>query len=669
MKSINDGIDIMQRKTYFNYPLHKWVSELAFKVGVFNLGGRFIAKEYREVSYQQGNAGESGKRGISFIYGGNISAYLEAYYFPHPTDEEIDKIDEIKKYLVNNIASAVPMANLNGTAIGKTIYEFDEYLANHPSVDDNNAVNLYDLPSYCVAFNNGIYNFRDLCWYCKYNTKVVTRFEGVVSSANIYKSYPYYLYIDWNFKFNFHEIYINYEGDKVKAYLDDNHPVGAINIGSLDLESMIAIFKELDKDDKNLFFRLFWNYSHIASIDDKFAFNTNKAHFFSELLGFLCTHEYSEYLVFLCGGGSNGKDLIFEQLFSRQIAPYGVAYNNLDKLLNNNFVDASLVKTPINVISEVPGGELDTKIVSMLKDKTGTEYRTIEPKGVDSFNGRVRCKYILTSNSKDEIYVKPSDNNNAWKRRTRMFNCEFTYDHNKEFLNKGSFLDSSLNRNEELINGKYNLLSFIYLAMKGCQEATDNFTLKFKFGYNDIDDSSINNNLLSNTSTIKYLDIFNEITRVSIYNLIKESNSKDLINNFYSIKGKLLFNDKEFLSYSQFAEEDGSVISYTSEHFKKDLLSLFSKLDLAQEDTSYPFHPYLNTTDFDNRGCIYISNTFLYNIYNKVAKNFPLVRTTKQAFTNALISTYPDITIPKLGANVRCVCCNLESDNCIIKSK
>lgn len=713
----------MIRSKYGNYSMRDWQGELAFKTDTYNLGGRIIAKAQNEVSYVQGSMSDASKRaGAVFIYSQNIKEVMERDYFPDPNKDELQLINDVESYLIQHIQQSVPSAHLESEAWGRDAEEFANILERKRLDEEiegdscqSEYLKMYDIPPYCVAFNNGIYNFRDGCWWYKYIKNQRKISNGALSIFLTNKTYPPFIYLDWNFKFDFQPLYLDSSSlskadlnslidinlndeEELKKYRDNEISImksfktakdvhnyfllkkkpilktegrilkedgiitsNYIPFYKLQQQTMMKLFysedyynnkdnKESSAETRNMFFRLYFNYSHISKEYGNFLFDIEKSNFFSQLLAFLSLRQYKEYLVFLVGGGSNGKDLLIEQMFSKEIAPFGVTYNNLYKLSKSNFVDATLAKSPINVISEVPGGELPSSVVAMLKDKTGSEYKTIEPKGVDAYNGQIRCKYILTSNSKEEITVKGEDNNYAWRRRVKVFNCEFTFDPDLKFMKRGSFLDSTLARNDELTRNKLSYYAFFYLMECGMRDATKNYTKPFAFTYSDIDDTSMTSLQTDNSK------IFNLITRESIAEFIKTKDEKYLKKCFYQLKTPL---NKDPI----FAKNVDSTKSY-----KKCLIELFSyKVDeKVLKDTNYsiyPYHQYFNDPDKeDESGCIQISVSFLYDL---VQSQLPK-KLTRQFFTSALNNTYGNIPQPRIGANVRCVKCNIENEHLIM---
>lgn len=713
----------MIRSKYGNYSMRDWQGELAFKTDTYNLGGRIIAKAQNEVSYVQGSMSDASKRaGAVFIYSQNIKEVMERDYFPDPNKDELQLINDVESYLIQHIQQSVPSAHLESEAWGRDAEEFANILERKRLDEEiegdscqSEYLKMYDIPPYCVAFNNGIYNFRDGCWWYKYIKNQRKISNGALSIFLTNKTYPPFIYLDWNFKFDFQPLYLDSSSlskadlnslidinlndeEELKKYRDNEISImksfktakdvhnyfllkkkpilktegrilkedgiitsNYIPFYKLQQQTMMKLFysedyynnkdnKESSAETRNMFFRLYFNYSHISKEYGNFLFDIEKSNFFSQLLAFLSLRQYKEYLVFLVGGGSNGKDLLIEQMFSKEIAPFGVTYNNLYKLSKSNFVDATLAKSPINVISEVPGGELPSSVVAMLKDKTGSEYKTIEPKGVDAYNGQIRCKYILTSNSKEEITVKGEDNNYAWRRRVKVFNCEFTFDPDLKFMKRGSFLDSTLARNDELTRNKLSYYTFFYLMECGMRDATKNYTKPFAFTYSDIDDTSMTSLQTDNSK------IFNLITRESIVEFIKTKDEKYLKKCFYQLKTPL---NKDPI----FAKNVDSTKSY-----KKCLIELFSyKVDeKVLKDTNYsiyPYHQYFNDPDKeDESGCIQISVSFLYDL---VQSQLPK-KLTRQFFTSALNNTYGNIPQPRIGANVRCVKCNIENEHLIM---
>lgn len=605
MENIEERIDEISgsalRKKLIEIPLSEWAVKVADEVSVYRLGEQYIAKSFDEIPYRL-----CSKEKAQDILEENLDALLTFKYFPKATDEETDRIREIKKYCVNRIASSLIKVKF--------------------SEDGSNARLMRPLPSSCIAFNNGVYDFKADDWLFRYET---TEIEGDGSKKLISYS-P-----DWRIMW-----YINRDFTPVTMAVDENgkfhaeekeEKEGRVSPLELSFEEWIDFMKDLDETRRSRFFELFWNMSYGAD----YRFSESKAEHLAEIFGFLVYPSFVQNFVFFVGDGSNGKDSMFDGFFREMIRPIPVA-NSVSSLEEDKFVIGSLVGASQNISSETETSVLRKSAV--LKQVTGSQYQTIEEKGVDKYTGYLNCKFVFSANRKEQL--KFGDSSVGFRRRINMYECFYQWDKAKRYLSlmKGTY-DTGYNDLSELREGD-SLWEFFYTCMHGVSLATKGFTERFSFTENDFNASEYAEEDETFRTTIEGLSVSQFRTHVKM-------DLGDLDYMFVTEDGNSLYRDKGSKSHFAFMDY------YPKKSYREALIDSLTYNDKATEENGQqPIGQYF----LDNN--IYVSIWALLEICD--------YHGTKTKFTQDLKKSYPNCRIRRFGANRPYVLCSFGADGKLV---
>lgn len=407
--------------------LPEWRPILAKECQVYVFGETYLAKRFDQIHYKFCEKDEAKEILIDNLY-----ALLRFKYFPKCSEEIDSRIEQIVRSFTVNLKTTLLKVS------------FDE------SADCNI---VYQLPDYCIAFRNGVYDFKKNEWFFKYNIISLQRL-----SNKIYMYRDDYI-IMW---------YLDYEFDPLP-----------IDIMTTSLDEFVDIMKTLTNEPKsrNYCFELMYNISHEQ--DDKFS--KDKFLHLCEILGYTVLQSFSQHFVMLVGSGQNGKNSLFDGCFTNRVIPRPAA-NDLEAIETDRFITGSLENKSHNIFLETSAKVYRES--KMIKALTGSMYQTIESKGVSKYSGVINCKYVFAGNDQDKI--KFSDNTVGFRRRINMLEIYYRWDANKKFLKRGDYYDTTFSDSlSELKNNIANTTAYIYFAMYGILKATKNFTSNFKFSIND----------------------------------------------------------------------------------------------------------------------------------------------------------------------------------------
>ena len=583
---IQDLEQKIDRNSNLQRKLSDWVPLLASQVCVYRLGNQYLAKHFNSISYilcSKDDAKEIAKE--------NVDALLKLRYFPNSTDEEYERIKDIKSYFLDEIATSVIDVTLNDD-------------------EDSKAMSMNKLPDSTIAFSNGVYDFKNDKWLFKYEkfSREYTNTGDAISSKEMIWYDPKW-YIGWNFKRDFLPKGITLDSEGNMIVIDDETE-SRISPLSLSFEEYIELLRQLDKQSKNLFFELFWNMSH----DENHKFSIKKAKHLAEVLGFMTMRSFSEFFVFLIGDGGNGKDSLFDAFFKGRIEP-PVSTNSLRDIEEDKFVVASIAKSPMNIRSECEQGTITKS--EMLKQLTGTDFQTVEEKGVNKYSGYINCKFIFSANNKEQLKFR--DDSAGFLRRINMYELFYQYDSDKDFLKKGDYYDTTYQSAMEFRDRNSDCLwSFYYMCMFGIKVGTNNYARPFAFKdelgnkLNDYNSSyvDIDANVEEKIKSITYNDFL-------IYGRLNNDDSYIL-----SDSGRTLSKDKEFKYW------------YNETTKKKSIEKMLSDKDCN----------YTNTRD------LFVSVNSLLKICN--------LNMTSNAFTMNLKKIYKNCIMRKCTDNKNYILCS-----------
>ena len=424
VNNIATGLTI---KTLAAQSLVDWRPILAKECQVYVYRAGYLAKRFDHINYEFCQ-----KETAREILVDNLYALLRFKYFTK-TDDDIEiRIDEIIKAFTKNLKTSLIRITFN---------------------DDEDGTSVEWLPNGCVAFRNGVYDFRNDKWLFKYN---LIKLDALNNTLYMYD--PKYI-INWYININFEPL--------------------PVNINDYSLSDFIELMKGLDKEEKNYCFELIYNMSH--SFNDKFDLSRFKH--LCEILGYLCYQSFCHKFVLLIGSGQNGKNSLLDGCFSDRVVPKPASID-LASIETDKFITGALENKAHNIYLETTTNDAAYKDNTKLKSITGSQDQSIEHKGNDRYSGLINCKHIWSANDQDKI--KFTDTTVGFRRRINIFEIWYHWDSQKRFMKKGDYYDTTFSEDlHEIKNNISNIIAFIYFAMYGIKSATKNFTGTFEFTEND----------------------------------------------------------------------------------------------------------------------------------------------------------------------------------------
>lgn len=422
LSNIADGITT---NMYSQFSLVDWWPVLAKECQVYVFNDNYLAKRFDQINF-----GFYSKDTAKEILVDNLYALLRNKYFPKADDKTQDKINDIIKSFTTNLKTVLIRVS------------FDE---------DAECEHVKFLPDGCVAFRNGVYDFKNNKWLFTYN-KI-----NMVKNSNYIYMYDQQYIIMWHIDINFEPL--------------------PFNINEQKLEEFVEIVRELDKTEKNYCFELMYNISH----DINHEFSMKKFEHLCQILGYTCLQSFSQAFVILVGSGGNGKNSLFDGCFTSRVRP-APASIDMRSMEEDKFSSGALENHSHNFFFET---EAETLIKSkMIKQITGSMYQPVEHKGEDKHSSIINAKHIWAANDQDKL--KFSDTTAGFRRRINIFEIWYKWDAKKKFLTYGDYYDATFSEDlTEIKSNISNVIMFIYFAMYGIKLATEDYKHSFKFQYND----------------------------------------------------------------------------------------------------------------------------------------------------------------------------------------
>lgn len=512
-KNIEEVDAALSSSVYADFDLVAWQPVLAKECQVYVYNENYLAKRFDQINFQF-----CSKDTAKEILIDNLYALLRFKYFKKRTDEAEERIAEIVKSFV---------ANLKTTLIKVS---FDP---------DTDCTFVKWLPDGCVAFRNGVYDFRSDRWLFTYDKIKIKSLNSTI-----------YLYdqtyiISW---------FVNI----------DFTPIG-INLNDYTSAELIQFLKDFDKSSKNFCFELMYNMAH----DESNAFSVERFEHICQILGYLCLQSFSQYFVLLIGSGQNGKNSLIDGCFTSRVIPQP-ANNDMEAIEEDKFVGSTLENRAHNIFLETTP-DVKTKSKN-LKALTGSMYQTVEEKGVTKHATIVNCKFLWAGNDQDKI--KFSDTTIGFRRRINLFESWYRWDAKKKFLKAGDYYDTTFSNDlHEIKEDISNAVLFIYLAMFGIKLGTNNYTDDFKFKKNDWKMQYTDVNL-------DLRDKIEEVTTKQIAAWVSTPRNREVAKTlFYDVSGKPLHD-------SMTLKENGIIVNNFEEfvnNFLKDeeaCLNYFAEYDV-----------------------------------------------------------------------------------------
>ena len=529
-KSIQDNV---KTKSYMDIPLPQWREILAKECQVYVCNESYLAKRFDHINYSFVI-----KDVAEEIVIDNVYALLRFKYFPKSSDGVEEKIKDIIKSFTQNLKTSLIRVSFN---------------------PDDPCRHVKWLPDGCIAFRNGVYNFRNDEWLFKYNIIQVTNLNNV-----LYAYDPQYV-ITW---------YMNLDFEPLEFGIND-----------FDLEQAIDIFKERDKIKQNLCFELMYNMSH--DIDHRYKFERFKH--LCEILGYLCYQSFSQKFVMFVGSGQNGKNSLLDGCFTSRVVPKPASID-IGSIEQDRFTSGALENKAHNIYLETTTDERAYKDNTKLKALTGSEDQTIESKGVSKYSGIINCKYIWSANDQDKIRF--SDTTVGFRRRINIFEIWYRWDENKRFLRKGDYYDTTFSEDlSEIKEDLNNIITFIYFAMYGIKSGTKDFTRSFNFTENDwnYQYSDIDNSMRDAIENINPTQIYKWImTGTDNYingkSLFYDSSKKKLFDSL-SMQEIGYYNYEDMIKFFGSPESEADFVEYFVNH------DVYVSVAHLQRILNYPEQP------------------------------------------------------------------------------
>ena len=507
-------ITSIESRTSLDRTISDWRPILSKECQVYVYGTQYVAKRFDQVHYKYTDVDEAKEILID-----NLFAILMYKYFPQITDEVFARIDAIVKTLTKNLK----------TFLTKIVFD-DE------TTNTFGGVKMKRVPISCVAFSNGIYDFAKNDWVVKYDRIYIPNINNTIILYNDY-------IVNWNFDFDFDPL--------------------PISITEMSFEDFIEMMKELDKEDRNYCFELFWNMTHDANHKT----NLQRMIHLAQVMGYMIVPQFLQYFVMLIGSGQNGKNSLFDGCFSCKVIPRP-ASNSIEEIETDRFVTGTLESASHNIFLETSAKVYTDS--NMLKALTGSMQQTIQNKGVNKYSGIINCKYLFAGN--DQSKIKFSDTTTGFRRRINIFEVYYSWDAQHRFMRYGDYYATDFSGDlHEIKQDVTNTVCYIYLAMYGVMLATKGFTSDFKFSYNEWTD-------MYSDIDFGLKEFFNDIIKVEDYfvNLgdVTFLDADHLRVAFFDEKGdKRLYNTRElgergiidFQKFVKFANETTSITSVNSE--------------------------------------------------------------------------------------------------------
>jgi len=506
LNSLKDRVDT---KVLMNRPLTDWYVVLSQDCQVYSCESNYLAKRFDEINYKFCGVDEARD-----ILTDNLYVLLTYKYFTERSEEIDERITKIVKGFTLNLKRVLKRVS------------FDENT-------DSKKINY--LPDWCVAFRNGVYDFKDNKWLFRYDVCKLPLLNNTIYS------YDTNYAIMWYFNYDFQDL--------------------GINVNETSLKDFVEIMKDLTKTNKNYCFELAYNIAH----DSQDVFDFNRLQHLCEILGYICLQSFSQHFVMLIGSGQNGKNSLFDGCFTNRVRPMPSSLD-LDTIENDTFVTGTLENTCHNIFLETSPKTYTSS--NMIKALTGSMNQSINHKGVPVYSGLINCKYLFAGNDKDNIKFK--DNTTGFRRRLNIFEIFYHWDPKKEFLKMGDYYDTSFSDDlRELRKDTFNTTVFIYLAIYGIMSATKNFTNNFKFTKNEWTDNY--------TDTDKELKV--KIKNITVTDIIEyiykdlQSNKNDVLGRSgQSLKTDPIVKFFECSDYDNFLRKAYSALQSTDLEVKMSML-------------------------------------------------------------------------------------------------
>lgn len=578
---IENLVNALDQHSYMSMSTAEWLTCLSDECQVYQLdNGGYIAKSFSQINYMFCDVDTA-----KTILIDNLHVILRNKYFKLITDEVLEKISSIVSKMTMNLRSVLKTVTFN----------------KHNCVDNSYLTYVQYIPDYCVAFRNGVYDFKNAKWLFEYNRIPLT--TGLTLIA-----YPIDYIVRWYFNFDF-------------TPLD-------IKLSDFSLQMFIDALRDLNNVQRNYCFELAYNIAH--DTNDKF--DINRFEHLCQILGYTCLNSFAQYFVLFIGAGQNGKNSLFDGCFTTHVIPKPAA-NDLESIETDKFITGSLEGVAHNIFLETSAKTYRES--KMIKSLTGSSDQTIEHKNVNKYSGTINCKFIFAGNYRNEI--KFADTTNGFIRRINLYNVYYTWDKDKTFMQRGDYYDCSFSSDlHELKDDLMCTIIFIYLAMYGIMSATEKFNKTFTFTHNEwtTEFANIDEDLKRRIERIRLSELL-DWARES------DENASKLKNALYATNKHALWreiiddetNEQKFKSFNAFLNHTKRIT---------DEISLNDEFVYDVDEFISTFHE------------MYLSIGFLKEYINNALSS--------RAFSSALQQIYGSNCIGRASANVAIIRCKFKNN-------
>lgn len=540
--TVKNLINKVDASALLSRPLTEWRGILALECQVYVFDENYLAKRFDQINYKFCEKNEAHE-----ILVDNLYALLRYKYFPIVNEEVDSRIQEIIKSFTINLKTTLLKVSFDSSS---------------------SCVHINMLPDNCIAFRNGVYDFKANDWMFKYTVVDITALHN--------------------------KIYLYRNDYVVMWYLDYDFEPLPLKMSDMTLEQFIEFMKTYVSDiGTNYCFELLYNMSH--SVQHKYSYE--KFEHLCEILGYTLLQSFSQFFVMIVGAGQNGKNSLFDGCFSHKMIPRP-ASNDLDSIENDRFITGALENKAQNIFLETSAKTYNES--KMIKALTGSMYQTIERKGVNKYSSIINCKYIFAGNDQEKI--KFSDATTGFKRRINVYEVSYQWDSKGKYLKKGDYYPTVFSDSlAELKSDVMNITAYVYFAMYGIMTATKSFTRSFIFTHNDWSanyadvDTSLRDKLENIVAErfIKIINTYRDEAKQGLYDMKNVRLDRSMSTRVYNAEDFdsmiEMFRDEELFT-SYFNDNEiyistallhklsgyyGNIVSFTA-----DLKKIYDKLDL-----------------------------------------------------------------------------------------
>lgn len=412
-RKIENIMEQVNVSMYLNMKLDAWKMKLAYECNVFVLGKRYLARRYDKINFSIVSESEA-----RTILVDNVNALLKYKYLTITSDESRKKIEEITKVMKSNIKT-------NLIKVG----------------DKANGFNLHELPNGCIAFKNGVYDFKNNNWLFTYDTIDIP---------------------------SLHDKIIFYNGYMIKWYFNIDFKPFDFSI----MEKPFNVFLKEQRRTKDIssVMKVFCNYAHNNA--DKLSME--KAVHLSEVMGHLVQQKFTNNVCFV-NMNSQHSHILLDKFFTPYIVPKPSDFT-LSYIERNKIAKDYLQQHSQNISYEY--GDYATGRLSVITELTNDEMQNIDKQYKESDIQPINNHMLFCIGKNGDLNVSEDS---PMLDRLNIFDLNYRFSYHNQYLKTNDCYYDMRNLSITLND----IIIFIYISMYGLRSATRDFTRDFKFTYND----------------------------------------------------------------------------------------------------------------------------------------------------------------------------------------